>query len=305
MAYPLQQHEGLRGAIKAIPPVFWFGAASLLLHLGLLLLWTRPSINFQVTEGNLPVHVEIMGQADSMNRSQPASSSQNRQTLAEAAAPEKPQQTAQLEKSAEPIPKPVTPVQHKPAVQKPESKPDKALAVEKSRVPEVSTPSPKQASAVLASSKPETESPEVSKPKVQSDTNNSSIETTTQPELEQGVKTDVAMASAEAPAEVARRNDTDMQAEAARRLKLYIRKALEAHFRYPLLARKRGWQGEVLLSFDVDSDGRISHVQVSRSSGYRALDQAALKALDKVGRVEQAPLVRVSLELPVTYKLKS
>jgi periplasmic protein TonB len=302
MAYPLQQREGLRGTIKTIPPLFWFGVVSLLFHLCLLLLWTRPSLSFKVSAGNLPVHVEIMGQVAAAQSSQPVSSSPNQPPLAKSIAPDWPQQTAQPERIAVPPPSPApTPkmsVQHKPAVQTVEAKPEPEKPIRSAkRSPSPVMPSSPLAEppAVLASAATQIESPLASKPKAQDASTDSVSKTATRTGVDQPVNTNIANAKL----------DEDAEAATADRLKLHIREALATHFRYPLIARKRGWQGEVLLSFDVDSDGRISHVQVSRSSGYRALDEAALRALDQVGRVEQAPLVRVSLQLPVTYQLKS
>ncbi len=299
MAYPLQQREDLRGTIKAIPPVFWFGAASLLLHLGLLLLWTRPSLSFQVSEGNLPVHVEIMGQLAAAQSSPPVSGSPDQPPSAKPITPDRPQQTTQPENTAAPSPSPNTSVQHQPAVQtaetKPEPEPEKPIrSAKRSPSPVISSSPRADTPAVLASAATQIESPLASKPKVQDASTDSATKTVTR------------AGAQDAPAS-ANRTQLDKVSEAATadRLKLHIRKALATHFRYPLIALKRGWQGEVLLTFDVDSDGRISHVQISRSSGYRALDEAALRALDQVGRVEQAPLVRVSLQLPVTYQLKS
>ena len=44
---------------------------------------------------------------------------------------------------------------------------------------------------------------------------------------------------------------------------------------YPSLARRRGWEGDVLLRVRVGADGRPREVVVERSSGRRMLDQAA------------------------------
>ena len=87
-------------------------------------------------------------------------------------------------------------------------------------------------------------------------------------------------------------------------LTVTIHQALGEHFRYPLLARRRGWQGEVVLAFNVESDGRISNAHIAHSSGYGVLDQAALNALGKVGRLSQPPAFGVSLQLPVIYQLE-
>ena len=48
---------------------------------------------------------------------------------------------------------------------------------------------------------------------------------------------------------------------------------------YPTTARRRGWEGEVLLLVDVTSLGEVCKVTVSRSSGYQILDRAALNAI--------------------------
>lgn len=48
---------------------------------------------------------------------------------------------------------------------------------------------------------------------------------------------------------------------------------------YPMLARRRGWQGVVAIFVHVDSNGQVSLAAVARSSGHDVLDQAALQAV--------------------------
>ena len=48
---------------------------------------------------------------------------------------------------------------------------------------------------------------------------------------------------------------------------------------YPLLARKRGYQGTVLLEVLVGIDGKAASIKLSRSSGYSILDRAAIKGV--------------------------
>ncbi len=45
---------------------------------------------------------------------------------------------------------------------------------------------------------------------------------------------------------------------------------------YPALAKRRGWQGTVVLKFELTEDGRANNIQVLRSSGHEPLDQAAI-----------------------------
>jgi protein TonB len=42
------------------------------------------------------------------------------------------------------------------------------------------------------------------------------------------------------------------------------------------LARKRGYQGTVLLEVLVSTDGKAASIRLSRSSGYSILDRAAI-----------------------------
>ncbi|MDY0269231.1 TonB family protein [Trichloromonas sp.] len=48
---------------------------------------------------------------------------------------------------------------------------------------------------------------------------------------------------------------------------------------YPALAKRRRWQGEVLVRVRVDVRGEVCNVRLESSSGHDILDQAALKAV--------------------------
>jgi protein TonB len=50
---------------------------------------------------------------------------------------------------------------------------------------------------------------------------------------------------------------------------------------YPALARKRGWEGRVLLAVEVAADGTARAVRVEAGSGHDLLDEAALRAVRK------------------------
>ncbi len=50
---------------------------------------------------------------------------------------------------------------------------------------------------------------------------------------------------------------------------------------YPLKARKEMRQGQVDLVYRVTKDGRVTDVQIAKSSGHEDLDQAALKSVSK------------------------
>ncbi len=48
---------------------------------------------------------------------------------------------------------------------------------------------------------------------------------------------------------------------------------------YPLEARRKGMEGEVVLRVEVLPDGRVGHVEIKKSSGYEILDRSALSTV--------------------------
>lgn len=48
---------------------------------------------------------------------------------------------------------------------------------------------------------------------------------------------------------------------------------------YPDIALRKGWEGKVLLQVDVKKNGSVEQVRVVESSGFSALDRAAIKAV--------------------------
>ena len=75
---------------------------------------------------------------------------------------------------------------------------------------------------------------------------------------------------------------------------------------YPPMARRYGWEGDLLLGYRVEETGMINNVHVMRSSGNAVLDQSAVRTLNNVGRIP-ASIWRggtiLDLQLPVIYKL--
>jgi protein TonB len=91
------------------------------------------------------------------------------------------------------------------------------------------------------------------------------------------------------------------------RISQAVRQHLQAHFEYPWLARKRNWQGDVLLTLHIERDGRLSRVALDTSSGYPALDRSALESAQRIGRIPEAGRwlgdAGYDLILPVRYRL--
>lgn len=82
---------------------------------------------------------------------------------------------------------------------------------------------------------------------------------------------------------------------------------LRRYFEYPLIARRRGWEGVVRLSVTVQPDGELAAIRIVRSSGYDVLDRSAVAALQRIGQFAQAGerLHGRPLELPlsIVYRL--
>ena len=76
---------------------------------------------------------------------------------------------------------------------------------------------------------------------------------------------------------------------------------------YPRLARRRGYEGTVLLEVLVKEDGRVGTVRVNRSSGHKSLDRAALTGvknwLFRPGSKGDEPN-EMWVKIPVRFQLK-
>lgn len=105
------------------------------------------------------------------------------------------------------------------------------------------------------------------------------------------------------PAAPARVNE----GEVVSRLQSSLHHRFNARFDYPLIARIKGWQGQVTLGLRVEPDGTLTHLRVINTSGYAILDQASLRTLKGIARVPPAADWlggrHVDLELPVEYRL--
>ena len=85
-----------------------------------------------------------------------------------------------------------------------------------------------------------------------------------------------------------------------------ILRLVSSRFHYPVLARRKGMQGIVRLQVRIESDGRISGLQVQRTSGYAVLDQAALRSLRLASVPDAAQWLNgraIDIIIPVEYRL--
>lgn len=105
----------------------------------------------------------------------------------------------------------------------------------------------------------------------------------------------------EVPAEQKQNAVNSVQQE---NIRLTLQQEITRYFSYPTLARRRGWQGEVVLAFRLEADGTIMNARIARSSGYGVLDRAALHALGKLKRLNHTLQHDLDMQLPVIYRLK-
>ena len=78
------------------------------------------------------------------------------------------------------------------------------------------------------------------------------------------------------------------------------------HPTYPLIARKKGWEGRVVLQTDVDKEGNVKFVKILESSGFKVLDDISIETL-KTWKFKPAKLgnkfVDDIVDIPVKFVL--
>jgi protein TonB len=87
-----------------------------------------------------------------------------------------------------------------------------------------------------------------------------------------------------------------------------LQNRLSRYLTYPARARRRGWQGKVMLAFDIDERGQLNNVRLAKSSGYALLDHSAMTAISRLAHIElprsMGHLQAMELALPVRYELR-
>jgi periplasmic protein TonB len=76
---------------------------------------------------------------------------------------------------------------------------------------------------------------------------------------------------------------------------------------YPAEARKKGYQGEVILKAEILSNGRVGQVELKKSSGHEILDRSALAAVKQwkfIPAKEGGDTISVWVNIPVTFQLQ-
>jgi protein TonB len=102
---------------------------------------------------------------------------------------------------------------------------------------------------------------------------------------------------------------SDTEKEISNHMLGLIRRSIQEHFVYPPFAQQQGWEGEVLVSLQLNAEGEILDIRMVRSSGYRILDEDALLILQRIGSIPHAGTwlhgQQYSALIPIIYRLSS
>lgn len=82
---------------------------------------------------------------------------------------------------------------------------------------------------------------------------------------------------------------------------------IEKAKRYPREARRRGWEGKVVLCFQIDLKGEVSQIRLIHSSGYQDLDDEGIATIRRASPFPPPPLKdqnRLEVEVPLVFKLE-
>lgn len=82
----------------------------------------------------------------------------------------------------------------------------------------------------------------------------------------------------------------------------WIRDAIQHAIAYPATARKMGWEGKVVVAFQLLSDGSVRDVRIVQGSGHAALDRGAIDAVRNASPFPRSP-VEAEVITPVVYRL--
>lgn len=76
--------------------------------------------------------------------------------------------------------------------------------------------------------------------------------------------------------------------------------------RYPFMAKRNGWEGNVVLAAVIKSDGNLEGLSVADSSGHQILDEDAVETMRRVFPLDlEHPLGRsqIAIQLTIRYRL--
>jgi periplasmic protein TonB len=82
----------------------------------------------------------------------------------------------------------------------------------------------------------------------------------------------------------------------------YIRDKILRNVSYPPVALRMGWQGKTAVSFIICSDGSVKRVEISKSSGFKVLDENAVDTVQNSAPFPRPP-IEAQITVPITYRM--
>ena len=82
----------------------------------------------------------------------------------------------------------------------------------------------------------------------------------------------------------------------------WIRDAIQHAIAYPATARRMGWEGKVVVAFQILPDGSVRDVRIVQGSGHAALDRGAIDAVRNASPFPRPP-AEAEVITPVVYRL--
>lgn len=83
-----------------------------------------------------------------------------------------------------------------------------------------------------------------------------------------------------------------------------IRETIRSYLSYPFIARRMGWQGEVIIRVTLDPEGNLVSLKVEKSSGFEVLDKNALEVIRIAYKEFPQPKTTITFLIPIVYKLR-
>ncbi len=82
----------------------------------------------------------------------------------------------------------------------------------------------------------------------------------------------------------------------------FIRSVIQQGVSYPVVARRMGWEGRVIVAFRILQDGTVRDIRVVEGSGHAVLDRSAVEAVRSASPFPHPP-AEAEVVTPVVYKL--
>lgn len=102
--------------------------------------------------------------------------------------------------------------------------------------------------------------------------------------------------------------ERDMFKETMLRYEQTVKQQIQAVRRYPAWAKQYHIEGEVSLSFMIDSDGRVNDIQLIHSSGNSVIDQDAVDTVKRAGPFLPIPgdlhQEQITMTITLVYKIE-